>query len=117
MAGGNSVAKKDSAERVRDEIERLTGMPAKRDKVVSTPSTAGQRDSVSAELPPPNDRKLVTLRLAYRIAQMCDAHPRDHRRVAKDGWHAGEVVEEPNARAEKHRRNINVKLVEESAVQ
>src|SRR3954471_9761761 len=36
----------------------------------------------------------VGLRLAYRVAQVCNADAWDHRRVAKDGWRAGEVLKE-----------------------
>src|SRR4051794_39094878 len=45
----------------------------------------------------------VGLRLAYRVAQVCNADARDHRRVAKDGWRAGEVVKESNSGAKKKR--------------
>jgi hypothetical protein len=34
------------------------------------------------------------LRLVHRVAQMCNADASDHRRVAKDGWRAGEVIKE-----------------------
>ena len=57
------------------------------------------------------------LRLAYRVAQVRDADPRDHRRVAQDGWRADEVVEEPDSRAQKHRRHVDVNFVEEASVQ
>jgi hypothetical protein len=45
---------------------------------------------------------------------VCNADARDHRRVAKDGWRAGEVVEESNSRAKKNRRDVDVDFVEES---
>jgi hypothetical protein len=35
--------------------------------------------------------------LAYCVAQVRNADPRDHRRVAKDQWCAGEVVKESNS--------------------
>src|SRR5258708_7385925 len=47
----------------------------------------------------------VRLRLAYWVAQVCNADARDHRRVAEGGWCAGEVVEESNAGAKKNRRD------------
>jgi hypothetical protein len=31
------------------------------------------------------------VRLAHRVAQVCNSNARDHRRVAKDGWRAGQV--------------------------
>jgi len=39
---------------------------------------------------------------------VCDADTRDHRRVAKDGWRDGEVVEESNSRAKKNRRDVEL---------
>ena len=59
----------------------------------------------------------VGLRFAYWVAQVCNADARDHRRVAEDGWRAGEVVEESNSRAEKNRRDVDVDLVEETGIQ
>ena len=59
----------------------------------------------------------VGLRLAYWVAQVCNADARDHRRVAKDGWRAGEVVEESNSGAEKNRRDVDVDFVEEAGIQ
>ena len=53
----------------------------------------------------------------YRVAQVCNADARDHRRVAKDGWCAGEVVEESNSGTKKYRREVNVDLVEEARIQ
>ena len=41
----------------------------------------------------------VGLRRAYWVAQVCHADARDYRRVAKDGWCAGEVVKESHAGA------------------
>jgi hypothetical protein len=38
---------------------------------------------------------------------------RDHRRVAKDRWRAGEVVEESSSGAKKTRRDVDVDFVEE----
>ena len=57
------------------------------------------------------------LPLAYWVAQVCNADARDHRRVAKDGWRAGEVVEESNSGAKKNRRDVDVDFVEEASVQ
>jgi hypothetical protein len=37
----------------------------------------------------------MLLRLAYRVAQVCNADARDHSRVAKNDWRAGERVERP----------------------
>ena len=48
---------------------------------------------------------------------MCNADARDHRRVAKDGWRAGEVVEESNSGAKKNRRDVDLELVEEASIQ
>ena len=59
----------------------------------------------------------VGLRLAYWVAQVCNADARDHRRVAKDGWRAGEVVEESNSGAEKDSRDIDGEFVEEASTQ
>ena len=59
----------------------------------------------------------VGLRLAYWVAQVCHADARDHRRVAKDGWRAGEVVEESNAGAKQHRRDVDADFVEEASIQ
>src|SRR5262245_21708639 len=59
----------------------------------------------------------VGLRLAHWVAQVCNANARDHRRVAKNGWCAGEVVEESNSGAKKKRRDIDVDFVEEASVQ
>ena len=48
---------------------------------------------------------------------MCYADARDHRRVAKDGWGAGEVVEESNSRAKKNRPDVDADFVEEASIQ
>src|SRR5262245_15696996 len=48
---------------------------------------------------------------------MCNADARDHRRVAKDGGRAGEVVEESNSGAKKKRRDVDVDFVEEAGIQ
>ncbi len=48
---------------------------------------------------------------------MCNANARVHRRVAKDGWRAGEVVEESNSGAKKNRRDVDADFVEEASVQ
>jgi len=63
------------------------------------------------------ERCRVGLRLAYWVAQVCHADTRDHRRVAKDGWGAGEVVKESNAGAKKYRRDVDGDFVEESGIQ
>jgi hypothetical protein len=43
---------------------------------------------------------------------VCNADARDHRGVAKDGWRAGEMVEESNSGAKKNRRDVDVDFVE-----
>lgn len=48
---------------------------------------------------------------------MCNAGARDHRRVAKDRWRAGEMVEESNPGAKKNRRDVDVDFVEEAGIQ
>jgi hypothetical protein len=48
---------------------------------------------------------------------VCYADTRDHRRVAKDGWRDGEVVEESNSGAKKNRRDVDVDFVEEASIQ
>src|SRR6185436_18429140 len=63
------------------------------------------------------DRCGVGLRLAHWVAQVCNADARDHRRVAKDGWRAGEAVEESNSGAKKKRRDVDVDFVEEPSIQ
>src|SRR5436190_2531236 len=57
------------------------------------------------------------LRLAYRVAHVCNANSRDHRRVAKVGWGAGEMVEESNSGAKKNRGDIDIDFVEEASIQ
>jgi hypothetical protein len=47
---------------------------------------------------------------------VCNANARDHRRVAEDGWRAGEVVEESNSGAKKNRRDVDVDVVEEAGI-
>src|SRR5829696_384624 len=59
----------------------------------------------------------IGLRPAYRVAQMRDADALNDHRVAKDGWRAGEVVEESNAGAKKNRRDVDADLVEEAGIQ
>src|SRR3954452_8220815 len=63
------------------------------------------------------ERCRVRLRFADRVAQVGNADARDHRRVAEDGWRAGEVVEESNSGAKKNRRDVDVDLVEEAGIQ
>jgi hypothetical protein len=76
-----------------------------RERLIETKLTAGR------------ERCGVGLRLAYGVAQVCNADARDHRRVAKDGWRAGEVVEESNSGAKKNRRDVDVDFVEEASIQ
>src|SRR3712207_243596 len=57
------------------------------------------------------------LRLAHRVTQVRDADARYHLRVAEEGGRAFEAFEESDSRAEQHRRDVNVDLVEESGVQ
>src|SRR5512132_2887985 len=59
----------------------------------------------------------VGLCLAYWVAEGCSADARDHRRVAKDGWRAGEVIKEPNSGAEKNCRDVDADFVEEASIQ
>ena len=53
----------------------------------------------------------------YWVTQVCNADARDHRRVAKDGWRAGEVIKEPNSRAEKNCCDVDADFVEEASIQ
>jgi len=62
-------------------------------------------------------RDQLILRLAYRVAHVGYADACYHLRVAKDGWRAGEVVEEPNSGAKKYRRDVDVDFVEEPGIQ
>ncbi len=48
---------------------------------------------------------------------MCNADARDHRRIAKDGWCAGEVVKESNSGPKKYRRDVDGDFVEEPGIQ
>jgi hypothetical protein len=48
---------------------------------------------------------------------VCNADARDHRRVAQDGWRAGEAVEESNAGTKKKRYEVDVDFVEEASIQ
>ena len=45
--------------------------------------------------------------LPYRVAQVCNADARDHSRVAKNDWRAGQAVKESNSGAKKNRRDVN----------
>jgi hypothetical protein len=76
-----------------------------RERLVETKLTAGR------------ERRGPGLRLAYRVAQVCHADARGHRRVAEDGRRAGEVVKESNPGAEQNRRDINADFVEEAGIQ
>src|SRR5215204_4961732 len=62
-------------------------------------------------------RGRIKLCLADRVTQVCDADARDHRRVTKEGWRAGQVVEESNSGAKKKRRDVDVDFVEETSIQ
>src|SRR3954469_1819384 len=70
-----------------------------RERLVETKLTAG------------GERCGVGLRLAYRVAQVCNADARDHYRVAKEGGRRGEVVKESNSGAKKNRRDVNADFV------
>ena len=59
----------------------------------------------------------VGLPLAYWVAQVCNADARDHRRVTKDGWRAGEVVKESNAGAKKYCCDVDADFVKEPSIQ
>jgi hypothetical protein len=48
---------------------------------------------------------------------VCHADARDHRRVAKNEWRAGEAVKESNSGAKKNRRDVDVDFVEEPSIQ
>jgi hypothetical protein len=48
---------------------------------------------------------------------VCNADACDYRRVAKDGWRAGEVVKESNSEAKKNRHEVDVDFVEEASIQ
>jgi len=48
---------------------------------------------------------------------VCNADARNHPRVAKDGWRAGEVVKESNSGAKKNRRDVDVDFIEEASIQ
>ena len=54
---------------------------------------------------------------AYWVAQVCDADACDHRRLAKDGWRAGEVAKESNSGAKKNCRDVDADFVEEASIQ
>src|SRR5256885_4404733 len=60
---------------------------------------------------------LARLRLAYWVAQVCNADAVDHRRVTKDDWRAGEAVEESNSGAKKNCLDVDGELVEKSGIQ
>src|SRR5262245_5248310 len=51
------------------------------------------------------------------VAHVCNADALDHRRVAKDGWRAGEVVEESNSGAKKNRRDVDADFVEQAGIE
>src|SRR5262245_21555090 len=66
-----------------------------RERLIETKLTAGR------------EQYGVGLRLAYWVAQVCDADARDHGRVAEDGWRAGEAVKESNSGAKEKRRDVD----------
>ena len=76
-----------------------------RERLIETKLTTGR------------ERCGVGLRLAYWVAQVCHADARDYRRVAEDGWRAGQVVKESNAGAKQNRRDVDADFVEESSIQ
>ena len=47
---------------------------------------------------------------------MGNADSLDHRRAAKKGWRAGEVVKESNSGAEKNGRDVDIELVEKAGI-
>ncbi len=63
------------------------------------------------------ERCWIRLRLVYWVAQVGNADPLDHRRVAKDGWRTGEVVKESNSGAKQNRRDVDVDFVQEAGIQ
>lgn len=78
---------------------------------------SGRLPSFDPRLLTTRPRVLGCLRLADRVAQVRNADALNHRRIAKDGWRAGEVVKEPDPRAKKNRRDIDADLVEEASIQ
>ena len=54
----------------------------------------------------------IELLRAHRVAQMRDADAPNHRRIAKRGWRAREMVEESNAGAEQNRGDVDIELIE-----
>jgi hypothetical protein len=55
-------------------------------------------------------------RLAYWIAQVRHADAWGHRRVAKDGWHSGEMIKESDSGAKKNRRDVDLEFVEKAGI-
>jgi hypothetical protein len=53
----------------------------------------------------------------HRVAQVRNANALDHLGVTENGGRAGKVVEEADSGAEKNRRNVDVKLVEQAGFQ
>src|SRR5690242_13120250 len=62
-------------------------------------------------------RRPTPARWDERVPYVCNTDARYHRRVAKDGRRADQVVKESNAGAEKHRRDVEVNFVEEAGVE
>src|SRR6478735_3681031 len=86
------------------------------------------RRSVSTGATTPNRNGLVMAGLRsrsresvpgteHRVAQVGDADARDGRRVAEEGGHAGEVVEEPYPGPEQDRREVDAEVVDEAGVE
>ncbi len=80
----------------------------------SNPWLAGaRRETVAAR----RRQRGVGLRLAYRVAEVCNADARDDTRVAKSDWRTGEAVEEANSGAKKDRGDVDAEFVEEPGIQ
>jgi hypothetical protein len=48
---------------------------------------------------------------------VCNADARDHSRVAKNDWRAGEALKESNSGAKKYRGDVDGNFVEEPSIQ
>ena len=111
FSGGRARERSDRRSRP---LQRRVGRRATCGHVVG----ASRVNVSSRRSSPPGEKGYgVGLRLAYWVAQVCNANARDHRRVTKDDWHAGEAVEESNSGAKKNRRDVDVEFVEEASVQ
>jgi hypothetical protein len=105
-------------------IEHHQAVMAHADRIIELGPGAGHDggrvvfEGTPADLAPRSTQGCgVGLRLAHRVAQVCNADARDHSRVAKDGWRAGEAVEESNSGAKKYRRDVDVDFVEQPSIQ